>query len=163
LKTGNLLTGELYVAFDYYPNAPKVKVDWNAEPLQLPVVPGGLASIQEKLESILAKVDRMPLEGMGVEVKDLIANLNKTLKQANSLLANIDTQMVPATTKTLEDLHRAISNGDQALFGRDSALPQDLRATLQEMAEAARSVRVLVDYLQRHPEALIRGKKPQEP
>jgi paraquat-inducible protein B len=163
LKTGNLLTGELYVAFDYYPNAPKVNIDWNTEPLQLPVASGGLASIEAKLESILTKIDRMPLEAMGVGVKDLIATLDKTLKQANILLGNIDTQLVPATTKTLEDLHRAISNGDQALFGKDSAAPQDLRDTLQEMAAAARSVRVLVDYLQRHPEALIRGKKEQEP
>jgi paraquat-inducible protein B len=163
LKTGNLVTGELYIAFDYYPNAPKVNVDWSAEPLQLPVASGGLASIEAKLESILTKVDRMPLEAMGTEAKDLIANLNKTLKQANSLLGNIDTQMVPATTKTLEDLRRAISNGDQALFGKDSSLPTDLRTTLQEMTEAARSVRVLVDYLQRHPEALIRGKKQEEP
>jgi paraquat-inducible protein B len=163
LKTGNLLTGELYVAFDYYPHAPKPKIDWNADPLELPVASGGLASIQAKLDSILTKIDNMPLEAMGVGVKDLIATLDKTLKQANTLLGNIDTQLVPATTKTLEDLHRAISNGDQALFGKDSAAPQDLRDTLQEMAAAARSVRVLVDYLQRHPEALIRGKKEQEP
>jgi paraquat-inducible protein B len=163
LKTGNLLTGELYVAFDYYPHAPKPNIDWNADPLELPVASGGLASIQAKLDSILTKIDNMPLEAMGVGVKDLIATLDKTLKQANTLLGNIDTQLVPATTKTLEDLHRAISNGDQALFGKDSAGPQDLRDTLQEMAAAARSVRVLVDYLQRHPEALIRGKKEQEP
>jgi len=163
LKTGNLLTGELYVAFDYYPHAPKPNIDWNADPLELPVASGGLASIQAKLDSILTKIDRMPLEAMGADVKDLIATLDKTLKETNTLLSNVNKDLVPGMKQTLEDLNRAISNGDQALFGRESALPQNLRDTLQEMTGAARSVRVLVDYLQRHPEALIRGKKDQEP
>ena len=159
LQTGNLLSGELYVALEYHPNAPKVHLDWSADPLELPVASGGLASIEDKLDSILTKVDQMPLDAMGTQVKDALVKLNTTLKDANVLIERINTQLVPAATETLQQLHVAIANGDQALFGKESAGPQDLRDTLVEMAEAARAVRVLVDYLQRHPEALIRGKK----
>ena len=53
LKSGSLLTGQLYVAFDYFPNAPKAKLDWNRDPLELPVVAGGFANIEAKLTSIL--------------------------------------------------------------------------------------------------------------
>jgi paraquat-inducible protein B len=162
LQTGNLLTGELYVAFEYFPNAQKVKIDWTQDPLQLPVSNAGLASLVAKLDSILAKVNRMPLEEMGTGVKNLIVTLNQTLKDADTMIKRVDTDFLPAGTKTLEELHHAIADGDQALLGEDSAGRQDLRDALQEMAGAARSIRVLVDYLQRHPEALIRGKKQQE-
>jgi paraquat-inducible protein B len=163
LQTGNLLLGELYVAFEYHPGAPKAKFDLSADPPELPVAPGGLASLQAKLDSILTKVDHMPLEAMGTELKEVLAALNTTLKEANTMLSGVNAQLLPETAKTMADLHRAISNGDQALFGKESPGPQDLRDTLQEMARAARAVRVLVDYLQTHPEALIRGKSEEKP
>jgi paraquat-inducible protein B len=168
LQTGSYLTGELYVAFAYYPNAPKVKLDFSKDPLELPVVPGGLANIEAKLTSILAKVDNMPLNAIALEVKGAIASLDQTLKDADTLIKSVDAQWVPEGTKTLEDARKAIAAADRALSDADTNLlapnspaPQDLRDTLQEVARAARAVRVFVDYLERHPDVLIRGK-PQE-
>lgn len=169
LLTGSLLTGELYVGFQYFPNAPKVKLDFSQDPLELPVVPGGLASIEAKLTSILTKIDNIPLNAIGSEVKDALATLNRTLKDADTLVSRIDAQWVPEGTKTLEDLRRAIGDADRvlndadtALFAKDSPAPQDLRDTLQEVTRAARAVRVLVEYLQRNPEILIRGKSEEK-
>ncbi len=165
LQTGSLITGEKFVAFEYFPNAAKVKIDWNQDPAELPVVAGALANIENKLSSILTKIDNMPLNAIGIEVKDALATLNQTLKDADKLVSNVDVKLVPEGTRTLEDLRRAIGsadavlkNTDAALFGKDSPAPQDLRDTLQEVTRAARSVRILVDYLERHPEMLIRGK-----
>jgi paraquat-inducible protein B len=170
LRTGSFITGELYVAFEYYPNEPKPKIDWTQDPLELPVVPGGFATLEAKLGSILTKIDNMPLNAIGTDVRDAIRTLNQTLKDADRLVTNIDAKLVPEGTKTLEDLRRAINsadrvlvNTDSTLFGKDSPAPQDLRDTLQEVTRAARSVRVLVDYLERHPEILIRGKKEEKP
>ena len=168
LQTGSLLTGELFVSFEYFPTAPKVKIDWSKEPLELPVVPGGLANIESKLASILTKVDNMPLDAIAGDVRTSLATLNQTLKDAGTLVGRVDAQWVPEGTKTLEEMRRAIASGDQVLrntdatfFGKDSPAPQDLRDALQEVTRAARSVRILVDYLERHPEMLIRGK-PEE-
>jgi paraquat-inducible protein B len=170
LRTGSFLTGELYVAFEYFPNEPKPKIDWTQDPLELPVVPGGLATLEAKLGSILTKIDNMPLNAIGNDVRTAIQTLNQTLKDADKLVNNIDVKLVPEGTKTLEDLRRAINsadkvliNTDSTLFGKDSPAPQDLRDTLQEVTRAARSVRVLVDYLERHPEILIRGKSEEKP
>jgi len=170
LQTGSLLTGELYVAFNYVPNAPKVKIDWSKDPLELPVVPGGLATIEAKLASILTKIDNMPLDAIGIDVRNAISTLNATLKDADTLIKRVDTQWVPEGTKTLEVLHKAIVDADRAVvnadatfFAKDSPAPQDLRDTLQEVARAARAVRILVDYLERHPEMLIRGKPEGNP
>jgi paraquat-inducible protein B len=170
LQTGSLLTGELFVAFEYFPTAPKPKIDWSREPLELPVVPGGLANIESKLASILTKVDNMPIDAMAAEVRNTLATLDQTLKEAGTLVNRVDTQWVPEGTKTLEEMRRAIvsadrvlNNTDATLFGKESPAPQDLRDALQEVTRAARSVRILVDYLERHPEMLIRGKPEEKP
>jgi len=159
LQTGSLLTGELYVAFENVPNAPKPKIDWSRKPLELPVASGGLASLEAKLNSILTKVDNMPLADMGVGVKNVLNTLNQTLKQADTLISRVDTELLPEGTKTLEALHRTIADADRALLGKDSPTAQDLHDLLQELTDAARSVRIFVNYLQQHPSILIRGKK----
>ena len=107
LRTGSLLTGELYVAFEYFPDAPKVKIDWTKDPLELPVVPGGLATLEAKLGSILdqdrqhaARCDRP------ATCKNALATLNQTLKDADTLVNSVDAQLVPEGTKTLEDLRQ---------------------------------------------------------
>ena len=62
----------------------------------------------------------------------------------------------------MEELHRAIADADRSLLGRDAPTSQDLHDMMQELTRTARSVRVFVDYLQQHPEVLIRGKKEQQ-
>jgi paraquat-inducible protein B len=170
LKTGSYLTGELFVAFEYFPNSPKPKLDWTRDPLELPVIEGGFANIEAKLSSILTKVDNMPLNAIGIEVKDALASLNQTLKDADNLVKRADAKLLPDVSKTLEDLRtavgsadRVLKNTDATLFGKDSPAPQDLRDTLQEVTRTARSVRILVDYLERHPEMLLRGKAEEKP
>jgi paraquat-inducible protein B len=151
------------VAFEYDPHAPKVKIDWNRDPLELPVASGGLASLEAKLDSILTKIDAMPLGAIGAEVKNAIASLDQTLKQTDALIARVDAEWVPEGTKTMQTLHQAIADADRSLLGKDAPAAQDLHDTLQELTRAARAVRVFVDYLDRHPEALIRGKKEDTP
>jgi paraquat-inducible protein B len=163
LETGSLITGELYVALEYVPNSPKPNIDWSADPLELPVASGGLASIEAKLNSILAKVDNMPLGAMGSNVNNALATLNQTLKDANALISRVDAQLVPEGTKTLEALHRAIADADRSFVGKDAPASQDLHDMLQELTDTARAVRVFVQYLQQHPSALIRGKKEENP
>ncbi len=163
LETGSLLTGDLYVAFEYVPHAPTAKIDWTQDPLELPVASGGLASLEAKLDSILTKVDAMPLGAIGADVKNVVATLNQALKQTDALISRVDAQWVPEGTKTIESLHQAITDADRSLLGKDAPAAQDLHDTLQELTRAARAVRVFVDYLDRHPEALIRGKKEENP
>jgi paraquat-inducible protein B len=163
LETGSLLTGELYVAFDYVPNAPKSTIDWSRDPLELPVDSGGLASIEAKLNSILTKVDNMPLGAMGANVSNALATLNQTLKQADALISHVDSQLVPQGTKTMEALHRTIADADRSLLGKDAPASQDLHDMMQELTSTARAVRVFVEYLDQHPSILIRGKKEEHP
>jgi len=165
LKSGSLLTGQLYVALRYFPSAPKAKVDWSSQEPELPTVESLLPDLEQKLPSIIAKLDKLPLEEIGANLKDDLATLNETLKEAKKVMANVDAELVPELKSTLEDARKMIASADRVmksadatLVGPNAPMQQELRDTLQEVTRAVRSLRVLTDYLERHPEALLRGK-----
>ena len=165
LRSGSLLTGQLFVAFDFSPNAPKVKIDWSPEVPELPVVPSTVADLEAKITGIVAKLDKLPLEAIGADLTKALASLDQTLEDASKAVNRIDADVTPGLKTTLEEIRRTITsadgvlkNTDATLVGKDAPAQQDLRDALQEIARAARSLRVLTDYLERHPESLIRGK-----
>ncbi len=166
LRSANLLTGQMYVAFDYFPNAPKVKVNLSRETPELPVVPSrGVVDLEAKLGSILDKLDKLPLAAISNDVRKDLEGFDQTLKDARKLLSNVDVQLVPELKSNLEGLQRTLAavertmnSADTMLLGPDAPAQQELRNALQEFTRTARSVRVLADYLERHPEAVLRGK-----
>ncbi len=169
LRLSSLLTGERYVAFDYHPKAVKVRVDWNKETLEMPVVPSTLPDVEDKLTDILAKLDKLPLEAIGADLKQDLETLDQTLKAASKLLSHVDGDLVPGLKNTLDDAHRTLTaaervmqDTDRTLVGPNAPGQQQLRDTLKEVAQSARALRVLADDLERHPEALVRGKSEQK-
>jgi paraquat-inducible protein B len=165
LRSGSLLTGQLYVAFEYFPNAAKVKVHWQHDPVELPVAPSTLPHLEQRLTSIMAKIDAMPLAAIGDELRQSMVALKRLLENTDRAVKRVDADVTPELKKALEDFRRTavsadqmIRNADATLLGPDAPGQQDLREALREVARAARSLRVLTDYLERHPEALVRGK-----
>ena len=165
LRTGSLLTGQLYVAFDYFPKAPKARMVLNGKLPELPVVASGLVDLEAKLASILDKVDKLPLDQIATELRRDLASLDETLTGATGLIRRVDTELVPTIKADLEALRGAIGsmertlrNADATLLGPDAPAQQELRDALNEFTRAARSMRVFLDYLERHPESPIRGK-----
>ena len=142
LKTGNLLTGAVYVSLDFFPGAPPATVDWSQKPVQLPTTPGQLEATEATVENIIKKLDKVPFQEIGDDLHKAITELDKTLVTAQG---------------TLMSARGTLENTDN-LTQPNSAQVQQFSSTLQEVSRAARSLRVLADYLERHPEALIRGK-----
>ena len=169
LRSGSLLTGQLYVAFDYFPDARKVAVDWTKQPVELPSVPSNLEDLEQKVTRILDKLDGLPLEEIGRDAKNALATLDRTLKAADRLVERVNGEIVPEVKTALQGLRgtlanaeRVLKSADNTLVGQNAPAQQELRSAMQEVARAARAVRVLADYLERHPEALIRGKSEEK-
>jgi paraquat-inducible protein B len=150
LRTGNLLTGQLYVALDFFPNAPKAALSILSDTPVLPTVPNTLNELQSQLSSIARKLDKVPFD-------DIAHNLNTTLKQANALLGQLDGQVVPELKDTLTAAKKTFASAELVLQ-QDSPLQSDLRQTLAQVQRTMESLTALADYLERHPESLIRGK-----
>lgn len=162
LKTGNLVTGMLYIALDFFPEAPKRKIDWKQEPIVIATVPGTLDALQASLSSIAKKIDRLPLDALTADMRRALASLNTTLQSTDRLVNQFDQGVAPEARATLAQVRKTVASADQTLAA-DSPLQQDLRDTLTEIRRAAQALRSLTDMLDRHPEALIRGKKEDSP
>ena len=166
LQTGNLLTGALFVAFDIFPNAPKATVDWSQQPPVFPTVPGELQQIQQSLTQLTKKLEKLPLDAIGKNLLETLDTLNTSLLDVDKLLKGFESQVTPelkgtlsGARRTLAAAERSLNSLDSTYAGQDAPVQQDLREALQEVARAARALRVLADYLERNPSALIRGKK----
>ena len=130
LKTGNLISGALFVDLDFVPDAPAVTLDWSQDPVHLPTQPGKIEAVEDSVASLLKNLDTT------------VTNLNKTVMTARGTLTNASTLLISANQ----------------MIEPNSMLDAELNAMLQEGGGAARALRVLADYLERHPEALIHGK-----
>ncbi len=157
LRTGNLLTGQIYVALDFFPKAPKVQVDASREPLELPTMPNSLDELQSQVQEIASKLNKVPFEEIGNDLRTSLATLNRTLASAEKLAGTLNNDVSPEITAAMKDARKTINSAERTL-AQDSPLQTDMRQTLQELTRAAGSVRVLTDYLERHPESLLRGK-----
>jgi paraquat-inducible protein B len=162
LKTGNLLTGMLYVALDFFPDAPKVKTDWSKNPPVLATMPGTLDDLQASLASIARKLDQLPLADISADLRKALSALSTTLASTDKLVQRLDADLAPKANEVLEQVRKTMANVDHVLSD-DSTLQQDLHESLREISRAAAALRSLSDTLERHPESLLRGKKEDAP
>ena len=173
LKTGSLITGQLYVELDLYPNALPVPFEKHGDYDVLPTVPGSLEAMTNQVSGILDRLEAFPFDRIArdltdtlagaselvnsAELKQSIAELDKTLVEVRGLAEQINTGVAPELEETLRETSATIS-GVRRMIEQGSPLSVELLRTLSEVSSAARSLRVLTDYLERHPEALLRGK-----
>ena len=172
LQTGSFLTGQSMVVFDVFPNAAPKQVKYEDGLAVFPTRPETLGDILTKVEStvislneILAKVDAIPITEIGND-------LAQTMDQINSIPFTEIGKNLGATTAKLEALPygQIIKDMDETLASLDAlieslnvakggALGMQALNALNEITKAASALRGMANYLERHPEALLRGKK----
>ncbi len=244
VQTGSLLTGQLFVEFDFFPDTPIKLVGGDSEYIEIPTVPSTLDEVAESATEILADIKNLPLEELVVNLIDTVQGVNRlvrsdqlmesveilntslqgfqqltdnlnakldivtneisettliarqTLEQSQTSIANAEGQfeetlstagsdlrgalkdirglvkevndkIEPISSNligTLDKTQTALTQGQKTLSTADesiavgSPLRYELDNTLQEISSAARSIRILSDYLARHPDALLYGK-----
>jgi paraquat-inducible protein B len=156
-RTGNILTGQLYISLDFYPKAEKVAFDASARPVVIPTIPGSLEQLQEKLEAMVDKINKLPIERIAGNLDGNLVELRKGMMQFNG-------KILPGVQTTLSDFSKTLETANTTLQSASSTLADDspqrekLGQTLDELGRTSRSLRDLSDYLGRHPESLIRGR-----
>lgn len=158
LKTGSLITGKLFVALDFFPTAPAFKIDWSADRVVIGTVPSTLEELQTILTRIARRADKVPLDKISADVRKVLASLDTGIKHADKLIGQLDSKVAPSAQATLDQARKTLKSAEGVLAS-DAPLQQDLRDTLRDLSRTAQSVRDLTDYLERHPESLLRGKK----
>ncbi|WP_339460861.1 PqiB family protein [Pseudomonas sp. EA_105y_Pfl2_R69] len=149
-RTGNLLTGQLYISLDFYPKAEKVTFDPTARPVSIPTIPGSFEQLQEQLQAMVDKINKLPVERIA-------GNLDSNLVELRKVLAQFNAKTLPGVQTTLTDVSKTLQSASSTL-AEDSPQREQLTQTLEELGRMSRSLRELSDYLGRHPESLIRGR-----
>ncbi len=158
LRAANLITGQQYVALDFFPNMPPAYIDFSKSPPEIPTVAASLAEIQESLAAIVKKLEKVPFDAISEDLRKALAQLRVTLQSVDNVAMKLDKQVAPELQKTLEQARRTLEAAEKTV-SQDSPIGGDLRDTLQEVTRASESVRALMDYLERQPDALIRGRR----
>ena len=104
------------------------------------------------------------------EIKKAILNLNAAGNDLRAMIARIDAQVQPTSDKlaqTLEDARKALAAfeaagaGAQRFIAAQNGIGEEASQTMQQLREAAAAVQRLADFLERHPNAIITGRKPE--
>jgi paraquat-inducible protein B len=145
------------VQLDFYPNAPRQEITYAGRYPVIPTVPTPLQAASETLAKFLDRLDKLPLEQTVTELRQGVKALNETITVTQELVSRLGTEVAPQAKATLEQAEKTLASIER-LTSSDAPASQDLQQALREFTEAARSIRVLTDYLQQHPDSIIFGK-----
>jgi paraquat-inducible protein B len=183
LRPASLITGQLFVALDFFPDAPPAKIEMTDTYPKLPTVESDFENMTRSVNQALDKIVSLPLGDLlqdlrklvgsaqtivaSPEVAESLHSLNATLISTQQLLGDLQTQSGPliaslrrvsdsaeATVKRTDTVIASMNAG----YGRDSQVRADLADLLKQLQETAKSARYLTNYLEQHPEAVLRGK-----
>ncbi|AUU86919.1 intermembrane transport protein PqiB [Leclercia adecarboxylata] len=170
LKTGNLVTGALYVDMDFFPKEPPLKAirEFGGYKI-IPTVSGGLAQIQQRLMETLDKINNLPLNPMIQQATNTLSEsqatmrrLQATLDNLNKLTASQSMQQLPQDMqKTLRELNRSMQG-----FQPGSAAYNKMVADMQRLDQVLRELQPVLKTLNTKSNALVfeaKEKKDPEP
>jgi paraquat-inducible protein B len=181
LDTPNLVTGQKVLSLQYVPNSKETAVTEEGDALVLPSQSGGIDGITSALSDVAAKLDRVPIEEIGKnldravrgasdiatspELRDAMQSLSQTMKDARHLVHEADTDLTPALQHLptiAGELETAVERARDALgsngYGANSDVQRSVARLIDQVGDMARMIRLLADYLDHHPEALLRGR-----
>jgi paraquat-inducible protein B len=183
LISGNLLTGQLLVSLDFFPDAEPAELDRSGLYPLIPSVPSQIDQFKQSITGILETLGdlklpeliadaRQALQGINrlvasPEILQAIESLESAIKHVESLTTKVDNKIGPLMTSLTTTSDTAKGTLTQAestlvtaedLIASDSQTVYSLNEMLRKLTEASDSIRILADYLESHPEALLRGK-----
>jgi paraquat-inducible protein B len=154
----SLITGSKVIALSVVEEAPPGRLTRSGGLVQIPTAPSGdLTDLLARSHQLVTHLERATA---GPELKSSLRSLDHTLAQLDTLTrtAGPDLAALIAGLRRTADAANGTLTKVQGLVGGDVPADSDLPQLILEVTRAARSVRELADYLERHPEALLRGR-----
>lgn len=167
LKTGSLLTGQLFVDLGFHPGASAGRIAWEGQYPNFPTVQLTSEEVLGAINKIANTLESFPVDKLSKDIQAIVENVKTTTEQINtdevaSIISNLDKialqiresdvgGMLIQAQETLLTVEQVLST--------ESQFSQESTRALKEVANAAARISALADYLERHPEALIRGKE----
>jgi paraquat-inducible protein B len=150
LATGNLLTGQLKIDLAFVPDVAPGEIRYGGIYPELPTAPGTLDRMATSVANVIAKLDEVPIVEIGEKVERLVGDLE-------TLTTQINRDVAPAITASLAGLESTLDSAN-AMIGPNSVVTVEVERLLLDLNDMARSMRLLSERLEQHPEDLLRGK-----
>jgi paraquat-inducible protein B len=162
LQTGSLVTGQLLIDLDFHPGSKIVandEHDHHSEYTEFPTIASSFEEFSRSAQTIMDKVAKLPLDKLTIEMNKTLASLQDTSKAATGMLITANGTLSTAK-ETLGNASGTIKSAQGVLGNLEpgSTGYYEFHKMLQELTQAASSMKQLTDYLEQHPESLIRGK-----
>ena len=157
LKTASLITGRKAVDFALIEDAPPAEIQVGDQYPELPTVSGGFDAIAAQVSRVMTRVDQIPIESIGRNLDEVLVALRGTLGEMETLAGSANQELIPSLASSLGRLEQTLASAD-SMIAPDSEMANELSRLVVDLAEAARSIRVLAERLEQHPEELLRGK-----
>ncbi|MBO6557690.1 MAG: MCE family protein [Pseudomonadales bacterium] len=179
LQTGSLLTGQLFIEFNMYPGADLNLVADESMPYpELPTIPGAFEAISQSLANVVEKIDTVDIETLGDNLEnifgaadklvnkkvdeDAATDLEASIKGLRDVLANANegnlNEAIQAARNVLVDLQTTVQLVNNVLDPH-SPLQHNVIKVTDELEEMSRSIRALIETLERQPNSVIFGRK----
>jgi paraquat-inducible protein B len=185
LNSTNFVTGQKVLSLEYASDGKKMELHTEGDTLVLPGQGGGVNDVTRSLSEVASKLNRIPFDDIGKDVdrtlrsvRETVAGrklagalqeLTATLVEVRRLARDVDAGMSPVLTRLPEvatQMQEAAKHVNAALgesgYGKDSDFQRSVTRLIGQADGAARNIRLFVDYLDRHPEALIRGRADEQ-
>jgi len=184
IESANLITGQKQLAIELATDAPAASPQKQGDDYVIPSLPGGSSGdIATAAGALMSKLQSMPFDQIGKNLNELlaganglvndsglrqtVASLQATLAETQKLVGRLNTASEPLVQK-LPDMANELDTAVKHLntlaasmdrgYGANSDLHNQANRLLAQLNDTARSFRMFADLLQRHPEALIRGR-----
>ena len=160
LQTANYLTGQQVLSLSFAPNAPPMELQQVGNDLVIPSQGGGLDNILQAVSDMAGKLDRLPLEQIGQNLNDTLRSASGAMTSVDGLVKRADSGLsplfksLPGITAALQDAvakaGRTFGSLDSS-YGNNSQFQRELARAMTQVGDTARSIRILADFLDRHP------------
>jgi paraquat-inducible protein B len=174
LEIGSLLTGQLYIALDMHADVEPATIFYEGAHPQFPTIPSQFNQLTGSVNTILSMVNDLPLQELVDDARNALNGIDElvgaeTTRAIPQQLAGLMAHLQTLSNKVDDELGKlswsirsTMQTGRETLAGvaPDSSLYYELIRSLRELTKAAREIRVLADELERQPESLLTGKKP---
>ncbi|MDU4092608.1 MAG: intermembrane transport protein PqiB [Pantoea sp.] len=166
LKTGNLLSGSLYIDLDFYVNAPAYKGPEKVDGLEIiPTMSGGLSQIQQKLMDALDKINNLPLNPMLNQATGTLKESQRTLRELQKTLDNVNKITAnPAMQQLPQDMQQTLRELNRSMKGLQPGSPayNKLIGDMQRLDQVLRELQPVLKTLNQKSNALVFEAKPGE-
>ena len=171
LQMGSLVTGQLLIDLDFHPESKGlINLSHHGNYVEFPTTASSIEEFTHSAQIIMDKLAKLPLDKMTDEINHTLATLQETSKTASTLLTTTNGTMITAgnalssVKDTLDSANGTLQSAQQVLHNLEpgSTGYYEFHKLLQELTKTAGSMKQLADYLEQHPESLIRGKKDEE-